>query len=351
MHFPNIVSGAATFHAGLLASMSKSFAGEQERVGSDVALRPDGWRATAVNMAAQNVNAAYICAALSLNRFELDALVREAGVSLNRAPLPQNKTNHTWSFSDLARLTRQWLAGTSIKNIASSLGRTVRSVKSKRAALGLPPRLLATWDETDTNHLVAEWGRGTAIRDIAAALNRTIRSVASKRRRMGLPALPGAIPNDPAIVLTWEQASRLSPDERCGRRWMVKDSPSNLVVGFKKNRGARKTPMVTGWTQEMENELAYRHFANQAPSAIAEAFLLSERTIVSRRSWLHLPRRRKKELRADYDPALAPLRIAEFDYIQRECLGKKGFFFWTSRRNGQRISRRHKQSEVMRGAV
>ncbi|NHO54763.1 hypothetical protein GOB87_12550 [Acetobacter estunensis] len=314
-------------------------------------LRPSQWRELGVEMAGKGINAAYICAALSLNRFELDALVREAGVSLNRAPLPQNTTNHSWCFGDLARLTRQWLAGSPIKNIASSLGRTVRSVKSKRAALGLPPRLLASWKEADANYLATEWSRGTPIRHIAAALKRTVRSVSSKRRRMSLPALPGAIPTDPSIVLTWEQASRLTPDERCGRRWMVKDSPSQLVIGFKKNRGARKSPMVTAWTQEMENELAYRHFANQAPSAIAEAFLLSERTIVSRSSWLHLPRRRKKELRADYDPTIAPIRIAELDYIQRECLGKTGFFFWTPRRNGRRISRRHKQSQIMRSAV
>ncbi len=351
MHTVHAVSGTYAFPAGVFPSLlSLDVPSERHNLSLD-ALRPDHWRTLATGMAEKGVNAAYICAALSLNRFELDALVRQAGVSLNRSTLPTHQSNHSWSFGDLARLTRQWLAGTAIKDIASSLGRTVRSVKSKRGALGLPPRLSSTWSEADTSYLAQAWGSGTPIRVIATVLGRTVRSVSGKRRRMGLPAIPGTIPSDPSVVLTWEQASQLTPDERCGRRWMVKDSPSQIVVGFKATRGARKTPMVSAWTQEMENELAYRHFANQAPAAIAEAFLLSERTIVSRSSWLHLPRRRKKELRADYDPALAPVRIAELDYIQRECLGKAGFFFWTTRRNGRRISRRHQQSRVMRSAV
>lgn len=339
------------FHFCAVEPVVRSASRIDTRVTSDQYLKPTEWRSVALKMAASGVNAAYICAALCVNRFELEHLVRTSGIELNRAALSKRETNHSWSYGDLARLTRQWLAGTPVKTIAATLQRTIRSVKSKRAALALPPRFASTWQEEETQQLVQAWGDGTSLREIATALKRTVRSVSGKKRRLGLTAKPGAIPTDPSVVLTWDQASRLTPEERCGRSWMVKDSPSRLVVGFKKTLGARKTPMVTAWSQEMENELAYRHFANQSPQAIAEAFLFSERTIVSRSSWLHLPRRRKKALRADYDPALAPVRIAELDYIQRECLGKKGFFFWTSRRNGRRISRRHQQSQVMRSAV
>ncbi|KXV21471.1 hypothetical protein AD934_02335 [Gluconobacter oxydans] len=304
---------------------------------------PEETRQLAVTMARQGVNIAYMAAALFVSRFELDAIAREEGLTLNRAPLRANA--RAWSLLDVGRLSRAWTAGETLSEIATRLGRTRDAVRKKRASLGLPARqgpAEAEWTAADVTTLMEHRSRKVGLRRLSKILNRSVGSLQRKLITMGLLADPQAIPSDPSVVLTWEQASRLTPHQRRGRSWQVRNSPTGLVVGF-----SRKA-CTTRWSVEMQHELAMRHFAHQSPDSVAEDFLLSKRTIVSQSGWLHLPRRAKKNLREGFDPSLSEVYITKMDYIRRECLGKRGFFFWSPRRGGRFTSRLHQQSAVMR---
>lgn len=300
-------------------------------------------RDLAVQMADRGVNVAYIASALFISRLEIEAIAREEGLALKRTPLRNGP--RAWSLLDISRLSRAWAEGEDLPAIAKRLDRTVMAVRKKRAALGLPAReryAEGIWTDTDVATLLAHRERRIGLRRIAKQLGRSVRSLQRKLISLQPAAESVAIPADPSVVLTWEQASRLTPEERRGRRWQVRNSPTGLVIGFSRNA------CTTRWSVEMQHELAMRHFAHQSPDAVAEDFLLTDRTIVSQSGWLHLPRRSKKDMRNTFDPDLYEVYLNKMDYVRRECLGKAGFYFWTTRRNGRRISRLHQQTAVMR---
>ena len=294
-------------------------------------------------MISQGVNVAHIAAALFISRLEIEAIAREEGLPLKRTPLRSGP--RVWSLLDINRLSRAWAEGEDLPAIAKRLNRTVMAVRKKRAALGLPAReryAEVVWTDADVATLLAHRERRVGLQRIAKQMGRSVRSLQRKLVSLRPATNQSAIPTDPSVVLTWEQASRLTPEERRGRRWQVRNSPTGLVIGF-----SRKA-CTTRWSIEMQHELAMRHFAHQSPDAVAEDFLLTDRTIVSQSGWLHLPRRSKKDIRKTFDPALYEVYLSKMDYVRRECLGKAGFYFWSTRRNGRRISRLHQQTGVMR---
>ncbi|GLQ68533.1 hypothetical protein GCM10007866_09820 [Gluconobacter albidus] len=294
-------------------------------------------------MIVHGVNVAHIAAALFISRLEIEAIAREEGLPLKRTAL--RNSPRAWSLLDISRLSRAWAEGEDLPAIAKRLDRTVMAVRKKRAALGLPAReryAEVVWTDADVATLLAHRERRIGLQRIAKQMGRSVRSLQRKLISLQPPAESVAIPADPSVVLTWEQASRLTPEERRGRRWQVRNSPTGLVIGFSRNA------CTTRWSVEMQHELAMRHFAHQSPDAVAEDFLLTDRTIVSQSGWLHLPRRSKKDMRKAFDPNLYEVYLKKMDYVRRECLGKAGFYFWTTRRNGRRISRLHQQTAVMR---
>ena len=304
---------------------------------------PEQARSLLKKMIVQGVNVAYIAAALFISRLEIEAIAREEGLVLKRTPLRNGP--RAWSLLDISRLSRAWAEGEDLPTIAKRLDRTVMAVRKKRAALGLPAReryAEVVWTDADVATLLAHRERRIGLQRIAKQMGRSVRSL--QRKLVSLRPTPDstAIPADPSVILTWEQASRLTPEERRGRRWQVRNSPTGLVIGFSRNA------CTTRWSVEMQHELAMRHFAHQSPDAVAEDFLLTDRTIVSQSGWLHLPRRSKKDMRKAFEPALYEVYLNKMDYVRRECLGKAGFYFWTTRRNGRRISRLHQQTAVMR---
>ncbi|MEN3177504.1 hypothetical protein ABDK75_16180 [Gluconobacter sp. OJA] len=304
---------------------------------------PEEIKALVVTMATKGVNVAHIAAALFISRLEIEAIAREEGLPLKRTAL--RNSPRAWSLLDISRLSRAWANGEDLSAIAKRLDRTVMAVRKKRAALGLPAReryAEVVWTDADVATLLAHRERRIGLQRIAKQMGRSVRSLQRKLVSLRPAADSLAIPTDPSVVLTWEQASRLTPEERRGRRWQVRNSPSGLVVGFSRNA------CTTRWSVEMQHELAMRHFAHQSPDAVAEDFLLTDRTIVSQSGWLHLPRRSKKDMRKAFEPALYEVYLNKMDYVRRECLGKAGFYFWTTRRNGHRISRLHQQTAVMR---
>ena len=304
---------------------------------------PEEVRTLVIEMTMNGVNVAYIAAALFISRLEIEAIAREEGLVLKRTPLRNGP--RAWSLLDISRLSRAWAEGEDLPTIAKRLDRTVMAVRKKRAALGLPAReryAEVAWTDADVATLLAHRERRIGLQRIAKQMGRSVRSLQRKRVRLRPTPDSTAIPADPSVILTWEQASRLTPEERRGRRWQVRNSPSGLVIGFSRNA------CTTRWSVEMQHELAMRHFAHQSPDAVAEDFLLTDRTIVSQSGWLHLPRRSKKDMRKAFEPALYEVYLNKMDYVRRECLGKAGFYFWTTRRNGRRISRLHQQTAVMR---
>ncbi|MEJ5118621.1 hypothetical protein WH158_14505 [Gluconobacter cerinus] len=303
----------------------------------------DKTRDLAIQMADRGVNVAHIAAALFISRLEIEAIAREEGLPLKRTAL--RNSPRAWSLLDISRLSRAWAEGEDLSAIAKRLDRTVMAVRKKRAALGLPAReryAEVVWTDADVATLLAHRERRIGLQRIAKQMGRSVRSLQRKLVSLRPGADSCAIPTDPSVVLTWEQASRLTPEERRGRRWQVRNSPTGLVIGFSRNA------CTTRWSVEMQHELAMRHFAHQSPDAVAEDFLLTDRTIVSQSGWLHLPRRSKKDMRNTFDPDLYEVYLNKMDYVRRECLGKAGFYFWTTRRNGRRISRLHQQTAVMR---
>jgi len=328
------------FHAGLIAKPLAPITGPVRIELVQEILNPvsqEQRQEILERMCAARVPAASICAALFINRLELKALARERGLILNTAPVGAIITGRPWTVVEIARLSRAWLTGVRIADIARSLGRTSYSIRKKRAALALPPRIDARWSEDEIARLTADRSNGHTTIAIARRLGRTLSSIRARLRRQSAhraaAALAG-IPSDPAIVLTWQQAQTLSPKERRNRRWQVRNSVTGLVVGFK----AKNNHLI--WTTEARDEIAQRHFAGQTSEAIAEDFLLTRGAIVSQAWWLSLPRRSKKDLRDDFVPELATVNEARMGYCRRECLSGSGFVFWSKKGgNGERFSR------------
>ena len=300
-------------------------------------------RTLVIKMVIKGVNVAHIAAALFISRLKIEAIAQKEGLDLKRTPLRSGP--QAWSLRDISRLSRAWAKGEDLPAIAKRLNRTVMAVRKKRAALVLPAReryAEAVWTDADVATLLAHRERRIGLQRIAKQMGRSVRSLQRKLVSLRPVADPFAIPADSSVILTWEQASRLTPEERQGRKWQVRNSPTGLVIGFSRNA------CTTRWSVEMQHELAMRHFAYQAPQAVADDFLLSNRTIVSQSGWLHLPRRSKKDMRKTFDPNLYEIYLNKMDHMRRECLGKKGFFFWSPRRGGRRTSRLHQQTAVMR---
>ncbi|WP_264996577.1 hypothetical protein [Komagataeibacter intermedius] len=176
-------------------------------------------------------------------------------------------------------------------------------MRAKRKQLGLPPRIRLSKIQAET-------------------------ILAEKR---------SAIPADPAVVLTWEQASLLPPEARRGRTWLVRNSLSRLTLTG--HKGGDKVR----WHEAANIEIAYRHFAFQNPREIARDFLISESALKSQSCWEQLPPRRGAKV-PWFILARAEHYIGEHHYIRRECLCKSGCFFWTSRKGGDRVSRRYRRS-------
>ncbi|GBR07514.1 hypothetical protein [Acetobacter oeni] len=214
------------------------------------------------------------------------------------------------------------------------------------------PDRRGAWSRNELFILGQRWMSGDSASEISRLLNRSSGSVSSKRRHLGLPAririskVQGAkiqaekrdaIPADPRVVLTWEEASLLTPEERRGRTWYVRHSLNRLKLT------AHKGGYKVRWHEAANIEIAYRHFAFQSPAEIARDFLISESALKSQSSWEQLPPRRGEKT-PWFISAKAEHYITEHDYIRRECLCKAGCFFWTTRKGGDRVSRRYRRS-------
>ncbi|MCF3635419.1 hypothetical protein LU298_17640 (plasmid) [Komagataeibacter intermedius] len=208
-----------------------------------------------------------------------------------------------WTRTQLLILGQRWLCGDKTADIAEMLGRSAGSVRAKRKQLGLPPRIRLSKIQAET-------------------------ILAEKR---------SAIPADPEAVLTWEQASLLPHEARRGRTWLVRNSLNRLTLTG--HKGGDKVR----WHEAANIEIAYRHFAFQNPREIARDFLISESALKSQSCWEQLPPRRGAKV-PWFVHARAEYYIGEHHYIRRECLCKSGCFFWTTRKGGDRVSRRYRRS-------
>ncbi|PYD56399.1 hypothetical protein CFR75_11320 [Komagataeibacter xylinus] len=221
-----------------------------------------------------------------------------------------------------------------------------------QSAIYETPDRRGAWSRNELLILGQRWMSGDSASEISGLLNRSPASVSSKRRHLSLPARVriskvqeaeilaekrGAIPADPKVILTWEQASLLTPEERRGRTWYIRHSLNRLKLT------AHKGGYKVRWHEAANIEIAYRHFAFQSPTEIARDFLISESALKSQSSWEQLPPR-KGEKTPWFISAKAEHYIAEHDYIRRECLCKAGCFFWTTRKGGDRVSRRYRRS-------
>lgn len=82
-----------------------------------------------------------------------------------------------WTRKELLILGQRWFCGDAINEISHMIGRTPGSISAKRRRLGLPPRIRLSKAQAE--------------------------AIQEEKR--------AAIPEDPTIILTWEQASSLPP--------------------------------------------------------------------------------------------------------------------------------------------
>jgi len=214
------------------------------------------------------------------------------------------------------------------------------------------PDWSGAWSYDDLLVFGQLWSNGKSLADIARHVKRSAASVGAKRRGLGLPSRrrisrqlaqdtlasqKAAIPTDPAVILTWQQASLMTMDERRGRTWYVRNALDELTMT------AHKEASKVRWHAAANIEVAHRYFAFQEPREITEDFLLNEGSLKSHSSWEQLPPRRGKKS-PYFIRTRADVYIQEQDYIRRECLAKSGCFFWTKRIGGDRVSRRYRRS-------
>jgi len=240
---------------------------------------------------------------LGLARSDVETILGEWAECPDRKTYAQPDRKGAWSYDDLLVLGQLWSNGKSLADIARFVKRSPSSVGAKRRGLGLPSR--------------KRIGRQMA-HDVLAAQK-------------------AAIPADPAIILTWQQASLMTFDERRGRTWYVRNCIDKLTMT------AHKETDKVRWHVAANIEVAYRHFAFQSPIDITEDFLIKDDSLKSHSSWEQLPPRRGKKS-PYFIRTRADVYIQEQDYIRRECLAKSGCFFWTKRIGGDRVSRRYRRS-------
>lgn len=208
-----------------------------------------------------------------------------------------------WTRKELLILGQRWFCGDAINEISHMIGRTPGSISAKRRRLGLPPRIRLSKAQAE--------------------------AIQEEKR--------AAIPEDPTIILTWEQASLLTSHARRGRTWCVRNSLAGIQLT------AHVAADKVRWHEAANIEIAYRHFAFQSPSEIARDFLISESALKSQSSWEQLPPRQGMKT-PWFHAAKAEQYIKEHGYVRRECLSKSGCYFWTTQRGGERVSRRYRRS-------
>jgi len=241
------------------------------------------------------------------------------------------------------------MLGLAVADVDDCLSRV--STLPNDAAYTMPDRENA-WSQRDLHILGQRWSCGAAVREIARLLGRSPRSVSTKRRTLGLPRRTrikacvaaaifaekrSAIPEDKKTILTHEQASLLTMEQRRGRTWYIRNNLEKLTMT------AHKRANRVRWYEKAHVAMAWRHFAFQSPAEIMADFLITENSLKSNASWEQLPAQRGKK-HSFFIPADAEIYVQDKDYIRRECLSKRGCFFWTDRVGGDRVSRRYRRS-------
>lgn len=95
-----------------------------------------------------------------------------------------------WSFGEPERLETMWSNGEPLKEIASSLSKTISQICCKASRMGLPTRdkRRSAWNDEREEHLRKRWAEGASPKVIADELGNgiTIASVRGKIKRLNL---------------------------------------------------------------------------------------------------------------------------------------------------------------------
>lgn len=120
----------------------------------------------------------------------------------------KRKRKNVWSDEEVERLREMHSAGMNDTDIARKLGRSRKSVSSKRVKLGLYMPGIATWTEEEVEFVTKNYKEMTD-KEMGKVLGRSALSVSDRRRRDGLKKRKGVKEEIDMVIskMFWEGAS------------------------------------------------------------------------------------------------------------------------------------------------
>ncbi len=282
---------------------------------------------------------------LALPHVVLLALVHGLGLS-NPPSLRERINSHprAWTAEQYRLLSLLWLSDKPARLIAEQLSRSISSVYRKRKFLNLPKRRRLSRKTPAATHpgavpitlptppaggLSPSLSVSAAVSTVPSRAARTISRTANNT---------AALPHDVAL--------RTPLENRIGSAWIVRNSPTDLVLYTHRSRAQ------TSWKTNIEAqyELGLRHLCGQRPERAAADLAVTDKSLASVWSKIGLGRRLEIAYVDDFDLELAELNMLKFEYEFIPDPNMEGWRQWRKRRGGQRLSRLFRKSIRYRNA-